>query len=158
MEEKHEQLRAWGIYDDYRRIHRACAELIGDPDAGLEALKRALFLGWYDLSEPACFTGIFQLAGEVNRQVLSSVENLVRDGGLDSELEWMLPWYHRITDYYFTIHGDLPVLQAFFIEADSHLYQKASTSAKQFRARGQMGGYWVAVLHLTPVAGDVGPG
>jgi hypothetical protein len=98
MEEKHAQLQDWGIFDEYRDIHRFYAALIIDPKSGLEALKRALFLGWYDLSEPACFTGIFNLSAEVNRYVLAAVETKLGEGGLDLEMEWMLPFYYSITD------------------------------------------------------------
>ena len=63
--ETHAQLQSWGIYDEYREVHRAYAALIADPESGIEALKRALFLGWYDLGEPACLTGIFDLPAEV---------------------------------------------------------------------------------------------
>jgi hypothetical protein len=148
MEEKHEQLRTSGVYDAYRAIHCSYARLLDDPGSSVEALKRALFLGWYDLSEPACFTGVFELSGEVNREVLCVAEALLREGGLDLELEWTLPFYYSITDYYFTIHGDLPLLQAFFTEADSSLYQRVDTTPSQFRGRGQMGEYWLSVLRL----------
>ena len=148
MEEKHAQLKSWGIYDEYREVHRAYAALITDPESGLEALKRALFLGWYDLSEPACFTGIFDLPAEVNRLVLGSVDRLLGEGGVDLELEWMLPFYYSITDYFFDAHRDLPLLQAFFTEVDTTLWQRVQNSAAQFRGRGQMGDYWLSVLHL----------
>jgi hypothetical protein len=148
MEEKHAQLQDWGIFDEYRDIHRFYAALIIDPKSGLEALKRALFLGWYDLSEPACFTGIFNLSAEVNRYVLAAVETKLGEGGLDLDMEWMLPFYYSITDYFFDVQRDLALLQAFFTEADTTLWQRVEHSAADFRGRGQMGDYWLSVLRL----------
>ena len=146
MEEKHAQLQGWGIYDEYRQIHRAYAALLSDPAAQIEALKRGVFLGWYDLSEPACFTGIFELSEDVNRRFLGALEGLLREGGLDLELEWMLPWYHSITDYFFD-RPVLPLLQAFFTEADAQLWQRVEISPSQFEHRGQMGSYWTSTFH-----------
>lgn len=148
MEEKHAQLQDWGIFDEYRDIHRFYAALIIDPKSGLEALKRALFLGWYDLSEPACFTGIFNLSAEVNRYVLAAVEDKTRRGwprpgdGMDAPL---LLLNHR---FFFDAQRDLPLLQAFFTEADTTLWQRVEHSAADFRGRGQMGDYWLSVLRL----------
>lgn len=50
------QLRAAGIFDAYRPIHRGLAARLGDLDVGMEALERALFLGWCDPSEPVSLT------------------------------------------------------------------------------------------------------
>ena len=40
------QLERAGVFAAYRYVHTAYAELLLDPDCGMEALKRALFLQW----------------------------------------------------------------------------------------------------------------
>jgi predicted secreted protein len=63
-------------------------------------------------------------------------------------MEWMLPFYYSITGYFFDAQRDLPLLQAFFTEADTTLWQRVEHSAADFRGLGQMGDYWLSVLRL----------
>ena len=72
MEEKHARLEAAGVFRDYREVHREYARLAADGEA--EALKRALFLQWYALSEPACFTGVFEIFNSAQTLVAREVD------------------------------------------------------------------------------------
>ncbi|HEY9401268.1 MAG TPA: hypothetical protein VIQ24_01150, partial [Pyrinomonadaceae bacterium] len=54
MEEKHEQLLQSGVFGEYRKIYEEYVGLIESQAEGLEALKRAIFLHWYQLAEPSC--------------------------------------------------------------------------------------------------------
>jgi len=59
-----EKLSAEGIFDRYRNIHKSYLELyfrIADEAIKLEILKRLIFLNWYAMVEPSCFTGIEDL-------------------------------------------------------------------------------------------------
>jgi hypothetical protein len=58
VEDKERRLRADGAFAESAAIHAAYVELADAPTPSLEALKRAVFLGWYQTAEPSCFTGI----------------------------------------------------------------------------------------------------
>ena len=145
IEQRHAELEQDGTYAAYQRVHHAYTRLLGDSAAHLEALKRALFLSWYEQIEPACFTGLWDLDAADTRQILHDVEARLAGGTLDRELEWMLPWYYDIVDYLFERSG-LPLLQAFLTEADPLLWQRVGVTAEQFAERGQMGRYWSSLL------------
>ena len=119
MEEKHEQLQQSGVFKEYGEIHEAYVGLIESESEGLEALKRATFLMWYEQVEPACFTGVFGLSEKVNRKVLEALERRSKADGLDFELKWMLPYYNMIADWVFSRYAGLPHLQSFLAKADS---------------------------------------
>jgi hypothetical protein len=60
MEDKCQQLADAGVFQAYEAIHRTYANAVSGTPSGLEALKRALFLGWYaplrsPLASPASF-------------------------------------------------------------------------------------------------------
>ena len=67
MEKKAKVLIDSGIIDKYNQIHDQYLPLIKtspDPNERIEALKRTVFLNWYHLIEPSCFTGIGELNGD----------------------------------------------------------------------------------------------
>ena len=61
IEDKFEQLRESGVFAEAATVHKAYITLAGAPTGSLEALKRAIFIGWYEVAEPGCFTGIGDL-------------------------------------------------------------------------------------------------
>jgi hypothetical protein len=66
----------------------------------MEALKRALFLYWYSCSEPNELSGIPVLDKTLVKETLQIVNDTARRGELDTEFEWMLPYYYDTTDWY----------------------------------------------------------
>lgn len=146
MEEKREQLQRSGVFREYGKIYEAYIELIESESEGLEALKRAAFLIWYEQAEPSCFTGIFGLPEDAIRKVFESLERRIEVGGLDSELKWMLPFYNTVAEWVFAKYADLPRLQGFLATAEPHLWQEADLKAEDFVARGQMGDYWRSII------------
>jgi len=147
MEEKHEQLQQNGVFRDYGEIYEAYVALIGSESEGLEALKRATFLMWYEQAEPACFSGVFRLSEKINRKVLESLERRCEAGRLDFELEWMLPYYNMIADWVFSRYADLPHLQSFLAKSDFKLYERVPVKAEDFTNRGQLGEYWLSIIN-----------
>jgi hypothetical protein len=145
MEEKHEQLQQHGVYAEYIKVYEAYAELISSESEGLEALKRAIFLCWYEF-EPACFSGLFGLPEKINRKVLEAIDQKIRGGELDLELEWMLPWYNMIADWVFSQYPDLKHLRSFLANAEPDIWQQSDLKAENFENRGQMGKYWSRVI------------
>ena len=140
MEEKQAQLERLGAFDDYARVHVAYADLAAGGD--VEALKRALFLQWYAVSEPSCFTGLSELEPEAERRVLERLDGLASDDGFDSELEWMLPYYHAITDFHFDSHKGLASLNRWLREHASTAFPERHVRNASLSGRGQMSDYW----------------
>jgi hypothetical protein len=93
MEDKERQLAKDGTYAQYAAIHEAYTVLAGPPDLSLEALKRAIFLGWYANAEPSCFTGI----SDLHEGAVSLTHDLLRaawaEGRIDEEFRAMLGLY-----------------------------------------------------------------
>ena len=147
MEEKHERLQQSGVFRGYSEIYEAYVDLIEAEGEGLEALKRATFLMWYEQAEPACFSGVFGLSEKANRKVLEALEYRSEAGGLDFELEWMLPYYNMISDWAFSRYTDLPHLRSFLAKADFKLYERVAVKAEDFTNRGQMGEYWLSIIN-----------
>jgi hypothetical protein len=146
MEEKHDQLNESGVYSEYRKIYENYVELIESDNEGLEALKRAIFLKWWELAEPSCFTGLYDLPEKATRIAFESLDHRIKADGLDFELDWMLPFYNEIAEWVFLPHSDLQNLKSYLAKANTDLIDKANMKAEDFENRGQMGDYWQSVF------------
>lgn len=146
MEEKHEQLQQNGVYEEYGKVYEAYVELIESESEGLEALKRATFLMWYEQAEPSCFSGVSGLSEKPSRKIFEALERRIEAGNLDFELNWMLPYYNVNAEWVFSKYTDLPHLQSFLALPDSGLLEKAEIKAEDFMNRGQMGEYWLSII------------
>lgn len=144
MEDRHVELERWGIYEEYRQVHAAYVALLRDPAQRMEALKRALFLSWYDYTEPCCYTGVLDLPRVATRRVLEHLEEHLRVGSPDAELAFMLPWYNEFADYIFSQYPDLEHTHRSLATAEPDAWRNAQ--AVQFVGRGQMGRYWISIL------------
>ncbi len=144
MEEKFLQLEENRTFAEYSKIYESYIDLIESETEGLEALKRSLFLLWYEQAESSCFTGISGLSKTSSRKVLSELESRTKTKTLDLELQWMLPFYNLIAEWMFEQHNDLPNLQRFLATADCELYLR-KLKAENFLERGQMGNYWISI-------------
>jgi len=140
MEEKEEQLAQLGVFTEYSNIHRDYAACLSDPQSGMEALKRALFIQWIVLTEPSCFTGIGGLDPDSQRRVLEALDTVLRDDRADSELIMLLDWYIRIADWYFERLEEYPAISRFVRQSRGGTPPAYKRS--QFEDRGAMGEYW----------------
>lgn len=61
IEEKDSQLRERGVYRRYAGVFSRYLAAFESHPGDLEPLKRAAFLAWYELTEPACFSGVADL-------------------------------------------------------------------------------------------------
>ena len=147
MEEKHEQLLQRGVFGEYRKIYEEYVDLIESQAEGLEALKRATFLHWYQMAEPSCFSGLYALPENASRRVLGALERKIESEAMDAELRWMLPYYHEIAEWAFSSYSGLPNLKAFLGKVDRELLQKVDLRVEDFLNRGQMGDYWVSIIN-----------
>ncbi|WP_149867197.1 hypothetical protein [Solirubrum puertoriconensis] len=145
MEDMGAQLEQRGIFDHYRAIHQAYAQL-SSAQTDQEALKRALFIQWYSLAEPSCFTGIGLLDAEAELLVLTQLDALLQTGTADAELVTMLQYY-AYWDYAFNRaeFQHLVTLQTCIRE---YMGANVCPTAPPLRIhdmpnRGQMGFYWL---------------
>jgi hypothetical protein len=114
-------------------------DLIDDINSGLEALKRALFIQWYAMSEPSCYTGIFDTDPDAQVKVFNRLDEMTKHAKLDFELCYMLSWYYKVTDWYFDRQKNIPYLKKFLNETP---YETPCFRMSDFDNRGQMARYW----------------
>jgi hypothetical protein len=151
MEHKEQHLRENGIFAAYRQLHARYLTAFHDStdnSSKLELLKRLLFINWYYLAEPSCFTGINDLDETVILATYSIIDEYLRYDKLDAELRWMLAYY-ATWDYSILAFIDykLAVLTAYIKEHDTISsaipYQQLPKHSMDYR--GQMGRYWQSV-------------
>lgn len=147
IDEKTALLAALGVFARYQRVFDQYVAMFDEASNRLEALKRAQFLAWYDLSEPACYSGVsLRRDGEHLVLVGDAIDALIADGGCDDELAWMLPYYHYMTDHAFPGLESQPRLADFLRRGDPERYRAVPIAPDQFRGRGEMGAYWMSVF------------
>jgi len=144
MEEKHEQLEGLGVYSDYAKVYEAYAELISLKEQDLEALKRAVFLSWYEVVEPACFSGLLNLPEQTTQILYAALERKVKTNALDLEMKWMLPFYNAVCDIPFSLYPQLSNLHSFLSAANPDLWRR-EIKPNDLCLRGQMGEYWLTI-------------
>ncbi len=142
-EERDRQVERSGMYGEYPAIVRAYQELLGDPAARREALKRAVFLVWYSAIMPPQDTGIPPLPDGTVRSVFDALDAAVRAGLYDAELAWMLAWYHSQSPDLFAVYGASDDLMSFIAATPASDWKGATIVADVMALRGQMGNYWV---------------
>jgi len=77
-------------------------EYIHLAEAGdVEALKRAIFLQWFEVAEPPFLSGILDLDREAATRGMALVERLCAGGEIEDELAWMFPYYFLIAEWAF---------------------------------------------------------
>lgn len=143
--EIHAQLERSGIFNRYRCVYNAYVDLALQGD--LEALKRALFLCWFEVVEPSFLTGIAELDGDRSWRVLEYLEVLASTNKLDKELRWMLPYYYAVADYYFdsVLENSLPALRRFLDENKDTSLPCEELLSTTLDCRGQMADYWLSM-------------
>lgn len=137
MEHKSEQLKDKGVFDAYRQIHSAYADKAGKD---IESLKRGLFIQWYAMTEPSCFTGIDQLDYEAEKKIIQQLDKLIISDKLDNELKWMLKYYSA-WDCVFERFKEYKGLQD-WIHNDTGTDLPDTIDRNDMTRRGQMGKYW----------------
>jgi hypothetical protein len=146
MEDKEQRLAVDGTFADYAAIHEAYARLAGPPYTSLEALKRAVFLGWYTDADPSCFTGV----ADLQEEAVSLTHYLLRvawaDGRLDREFEAMLGWYRSIPPFDFAESPETDEFAHYLSSLSPEGYLSHTFSRDDLGARGQMGQYWISIV------------
>lgn len=146
-----EKLSSEGIFEQYLDIHRTYLELylrIDDEAAKLEILKRLIFLNWYALVEPSCYTGIDDLDKETVSESYYILDQYLVNGKIDTEFRWML-YFYSSWDYIILplSENKLEALTAFVKGVDTSIsnYPKHKLPKGVMNNRGQMGIYWISM-------------
>lgn len=142
MEHKFEQLRDNGVFDAYRQVHYAYAV---EAENDIEFLKRGLFIQWYAMSEPSCFTGINELDNDAEERIIQKVESLILNDKLDNELKWMLKYYSTWDHVFERFINKYKGLRD-WIQNESEIDLPDNIDRDDMSRRGQMGKYWNSVL------------
>ncbi|OWK70451.1 hypothetical protein [Pedobacter sp. AJM] len=146
-----EKLSTEGIFEQYRNIHRSYLELylrIDNEAAKLEILKRLIFLNWYALVEPNCYTRIEDLDKETVSKSYSILNQYLINGKIDTEFRWMLYFY---SSWDYTIlpfsENKLEALTTFVKDVETSIssYPKNQLPKGVMDNRGQMGIYWISM-------------
>jgi hypothetical protein len=147
------RLREDGTYAESAAVHAAYVALAGPPRSDLEALKRAIFLAWYQRAEPGCLTGIGDLCGQALERNWAILEKAFDGSALDDELTVMLGWY-QYTGYgiggYPAANGwrecVSPAFRVYLVALDGSAYKRHHFSRGSLQQRGQMGEYWISIV------------
>ena len=145
-----EKLATEGIFEKYRNIHRNYLDLylrISDEEAKIEILKRLIFLNWYSLVEPSCYTGIEDLDRITVFESYSILNHYLVNGKIDIEFKWMLSYY---SSWDYTIlefsENKLEALTKFVKKADTSILSTPKNQLPKgtMDNRGLMGIYWIS--------------
>lgn len=138
-----------GIYADYSAVFGSYAALISEEADGMEALKRATFLAWYDVVEPSFLTGIGDLSESTVRAVLEALDARCRSRPTDAELRFMVPWYVSRSEFALLRFPGLDGIAALARRASGDPLARVPRDAAAFEGRGLMGHYWLAAARAT---------
>jgi hypothetical protein len=149
MEEKEAVLAAEGVFDAYADVLSTYCGLFDRPGDGAEALARAAFLIWYEVAEPAVFSGLRDLPETLVEATLKELNTVAAHSSASRELVAMLGYYHAITDFAFTRGGPWPDLAKLLASADPHAWRADVLPPPDRWARGQLSEYWASILKVT---------
>ena len=141
FEERDAFLTSHGIYEEWRFLFEQYTELAKAGD--MEALKRAIFLAWYEVAEPGTLSGLKDFP---RKEVVSLMEYLNQQlvlGLRDNELKWMLPYYYMIAEWYIPENSNVSALVTYSSENGSLF--KSSLQKNSFGDRGLLGEYWCSI-------------
>lgn len=137
IEEKNDKVVYFGIGTIYQKIHEEYSRLA---KSELEALKRGLFIMWYALTGPSCYTGIVILNSEAENRILKILDRRLNRDIIDYELEWMLDYYSN-WDFVFDRFSEYKHLQDRLRRKDK-IELPNQIDRNEMSKRGQMGRYW----------------
>src|SRR5688572_17760056 len=149
MEEKTKKIRESGISERYKQIHTQYLTHIkstGDEREIIEGLKRLIFLNWYHIIEPCCFTGIWELDENMIRESYSILNDRLKTNNVDKELKWMISYYAAAWEWAILSFSEkeMPELTTFVKNVDQsrNYLPNNDMLANTMTDRGQMGEYF----------------
>lgn len=137
IEHRDIRLHAFGIFDQYARIFDKYVALAAE--GSIEALKRAVFISWFRITEPWFITGILELPPTAMQAL---TELLSSHAVPDDELTLMLSYYLAFEEWPAPpLHAQL---QQALAETSPNSWR--NLSQRPMDGRGLMGDYWGSVL------------
>jgi hypothetical protein len=141
------------VFDAWQQIFLRYVVLAKAGD--LEALKRATFLLWYQYSAPLWQSGLLGLDEQASREVLQVLDRMAKEDRLDLELQWMLPHYYRLADYYLDAWEGLDLGELKKASQKNWGLWEKHIRQSSFSHRGQLGEFW-ANIQASQRAGEKG--
>ncbi|MGY5353492.1 hypothetical protein [Wenyingzhuangia sp. IMCC45467] len=130
-------LSQYEIFESYSEIHTRYTNLSVE---SLEALKRAIFIQWFSISEPDFLSGIRELDNESIHKTLMNIEKVLKNKSADTELLWMLNYYFE-WDFLFDNYIET------FDYKKYNLEKFNLPETFEYHDRGQMGDYWNSIIN-----------
>lgn len=152
MEDMEQELKKAGVFATYSLIHSEYLNLVGDNSSleiKTEALKRGIFLNWYSVTEPICFTGLGDLNTKSVIGFYQLLENTLSNGILDDEFLWMLAYYSNWDYAILEMATDKMQKLASFVKSAARKSDDPlpnNLSIHHMEDRGLMGDYWRSVI------------
>jgi hypothetical protein len=150
FDQRGSQLRDRGVYRRYAEVFSRYLAAFEASPSELEPLKRAAFLAWYAIAEPACFSGL-EVPAEATQLVGMLLER--HASRLDSEFRWMLALYRFCDPWVFPNLNAHAGLRSVLQSTPPDAWRADSAAKDQMAGRGLMGEYWLSLL----VAGGAAP-
>ena len=125
------------VFMEYKKVHKTYSDLAS---TNIEALKRALFIQWYELTEPNYLTGISDLDKSAKENVFTCLYEIITLNKIDNELKWMLNYYSNWS----WIFEEIKSYKGFDIYSmnEQNYLMPEKIDKEQMKKRGQMGHYW----------------
>jgi hypothetical protein len=127
------------IFNEYEKIHYEYTNL-AIHSSNIEALKRAVFIQWFEVAEPEFLSGIKQLDQESKVLVFDELQKIFLSKSIDEEFVWMLNCYYRIAPFFLVPRSRFRKVIKFLEGLSEWKPEKAADFS--FLNRGQMGLYW----------------
>ncbi len=140
------EIETWA-QGEQREIHRSYSTLaLGDSPESLEALKRALFLQWFECTEPGYMTGIVDLDADAALAIVGRVEKAFVEQSPDFELGQMVGYYLAVSDRCLDRYPLGPAKGLGLATASPPIGFLTSDSQRTtYPARGLMGNYFLSL-------------
>jgi hypothetical protein len=144
MEEIADFLAATGVYARYAQVFREYERLLQSSADSGEALARATFLLWYEVTEPACYTGLGALPADSVARCLQVLDERVGRQDISDEFSWQLAFYYNYAEFAFTRGPRLRHLPRWGVTADNSRWIN-EVRGRTFVGRGQLSLYWTSI-------------
>jgi hypothetical protein len=151
MEEKAQQILSLGLEKKYQAIHEQYLAIFKTSDESIEqqeSLKRMVFLNWFTMTEPPCYTALGRLKADIINESFIYLDKELGLSALDQEFQAMLNHY-AFWDYAFPVNNqNFPNIQKLILNIDRSEESITSPHLQidKMNDRGQMGIYWISLL------------
>lgn len=147
IDEKVSHLEKSDIPGRYAEIYDSYIELFHSQNDRIEAVKRALFLCWYEQTEPSIYSGLSGVAEKRSTvNIFESLDSHLVSAEPDPELQWMVHYYYSVGEWVFEPYLHFGNLRSFLRTAHPEKVVPENVKVEEFEGRGQMGRYWSSMI------------